>query len=297
MQDLDISVDDFLAPLDVGPATRDLVYATVAWCYGADPGSASILSMIAQTAAFGHSPYGFFGALTERFVGGAGELLDLMVDGSRLDVRLRHHVVQVEQSEEALVIRTKDGISVRARSCVMAIPTNVLRHVDFKPGLSEDKQRLLAQDHLGNLCKPSMLVRNIPPRPFALGLGRLQSLCLGYEYDDGTCLIMGFGNRTGIDDPTSREELESAVREYFPDAEVLAVDVHDWKRRPTLQRHTPRGPPGRLVEVPQEMSRPEGRIVFAGTDVADTAWRAWIEGAMDSGQNATVAINTILGKG
>ncbi|MBB6627584.1 FAD-dependent oxidoreductase [Nocardioides sp. KIGAM211] len=296
LHDLDISVDDFLAPIGVGPATRDLVYSTVSWCYGSDPGSASIFAMIAQIAAFGHSAYGFFGALTERFTGGAGELLDRMIEGSRLEVRLGHRVVQVERSDDELVVRTTHGASIRARACVMAIPTNVLRNVDFRPGLSDDKQRMLARDHLGNLCKPSMLVRNIPSRPFTLGLGRLQSLCLGYEYEDGTCLMMGFGNRAGIDDPTSREELEGAVREYYPDAEVLAVDVHDWKNDPLFNgtHHVDR--PGDSLQFLKTMGELEGRIVFAGTDVADTVWRAWMEGAMQSGQNATTAVHSLLAR-
>jgi len=295
LRDLDISVDEFLAPLNVGPATRDLLYATVAWYVGADARSVSILSIIAQTAAFGHSPYGFFGALTERFVGGAGKLLDLMVEGSRLDVRLKHHVAQVEQGQDGLVVRTKDGLSVRARSCVMAVPTNVLQHVDFRPGLAEDKQRHLSQNHLGNLYKPSILVHNIPPRPFSLGLGRLQSLCLGYEYEDGTCLVMGFGSRTGIVEPRGQKEVEEAVREYYPEAEVIAVDVHDWSEDPLFNGTHRVDRPGDALDFLQAMSRPEGRIVFAGTDVADTVWRTWIEGAMDSGHRATVDVNTILG--
>jgi monoamine oxidase len=178
----------------------------------------------------------------------------------------------------------------------MAVPTNVLRHIDFRPALSDDKMSHLAQNHPGSLYKPSMLVRNIPPRPFALGLGRLSSLCLGYEYDDGTCLIMGFGNRDDFVDPHSRDELELAVREYYPEAEVLAVDAHDWDQDPLFSGTHRADRPGDTFTFLQAMSKAEDRIVFAGTDVADTVWRAWIEGALDSGHRATTDINTILGR-
>ncbi|MFG2960947.1 FAD-dependent oxidoreductase [Streptomyces sp. NPDC048291] len=129
---------------------------------------------MAQTARFGHSPYGFFGAPMERFVGGAGVLLDRMVEQSRLEIRLGHHVTRIEQSEDAVTVRTRDGQSVRARSCVVAEPTNVLRHIEFLPGLSTDKNRFLARNRQGRASKPSMVVRNVPPRSFALGTGTLR---------------------------------------------------------------------------------------------------------------------------
>jgi Flavin containing amine oxidoreductase len=89
IRDLDVSVDEFIGGLNLGPATRDLFYAVVAWYTGADPRQVSVFGTIAQTAGFGHSPYGFLGALTERFVGGAGILLDRMVSGARLEILCR----------------------------------------------------------------------------------------------------------------------------------------------------------------------------------------------------------------
>jgi monoamine oxidase len=294
IRDLDMSVDEFIAPLNLGPATRDLFYAVVAWYTGADARDVSVFGTIAQTAGFGHSPYGFFGALTERFVGGAGTLLDRMVSESSLEVRLDHHVVQVEQAEDSVTVRMRDGATVTARSCVVAAPTNVLRHIDFSPGLSAEKQKLLAKNHLGRAYKPSMIVRNIPRRPFALGMGALQSLCLGYEYDDGTCLIMGFGDERSVSDPTSRKELEAAVREYYPDAEVIAVDAHDWNSDPLFEGTYRVDPPGEAYDFIRAMNEPERRVVFAGTDLDDSVWRIWIEGAVNSGHRASDRVSALL---
>jgi monoamine oxidase len=294
IRDLDISVSEFLAPIDVGPATHDLFCAAVAWYTGADPSQVSVFGIIAQTAGFGHSPFGFFGALTERFVGGAGRLLDRMVEGSRLEVRIDHKVSSIEQADGTVTVRSTNGQSVRARCCVVAVPTNVLRHIDFTPGLSAAKRTLLADNHLGRAYKPSMIVRNLPRRPFALGSGTLQALCLGYEYEDGSCLIMGFGDETSVSDPTSREELETAVREYFPEAVVEAVDVHDWNSDPLFDGTYRVDRPGTAYDFLRAMNEPEGRVVFAGTDVDDSVWRSWIEGAIGSGHRAAMVVNGIL---
>jgi len=292
--DLDVSVEQFIAPLGLGPATRDLFLATVAWYAGASPAEVSVFGTVAQTAGFGHSPYGFFGALTERFVGGAGRLLDRMISESRLEVRLEHHVVAVGQTENEVKVQTADGVTVRARSCVVAVPTNVMRHIAFKPSLSDTKTRLLSHNHLGRAYKPSLLVRNVPRRPFALGLGRLQSLCFGYEYDDGTCLLMGFGDENSVGQPLDLNEVGAAVREYFPEAEVLAVDAHDWNADPLFDGTYRIDRPGEALEFIRVMNQPEGRIVFAGTDLADSVWRIWIEGAVNSGHAAADQVSNML---
>ncbi|MDX3640512.1 NAD(P)/FAD-dependent oxidoreductase [Streptomyces sp. MB09-02B] len=297
IRDLDISVDEFLAPLNLGPATRDLVYTAIGWYTGADPREISVFGTIAQTAGFGHSPYGFFGALTERFVGGAGVLLGRMVEQSRLEIRLGHHVAQVEQDEDGVTVRTRDGESVRARTCVMAAPTNVLRHIDFQPGLSDDKVKPLAENHQGRAYKPTMLVRNVPRRPFAFGRGTLSAICLGYELADGTSLLMGFGEQAkGRLDPTDREQVQSAVREYYPQAEVLAVDAHDWNTDPLFDGTYRIDRPGEAYDFIRAMNEPEGRVVFAGTDLDDSVWRIWIEGAVNSGYRAADTISLLLGR-
>jgi len=297
IRDLDVSVDEFIAPLDLGPATRDLLYATIAWYTGADPREASMLSFIAQTAGFGHSPYGFASALTERFVGGAGTLLDSMVDQSRLEIRLHHHVARIEQTAAGVTVRTRDGQSVEARSCVVAAPTNVLRHIDFNPGLSDEKRNFLAANHQGRAYKPSMVVRNVPPRPFALGMGALQAICLGHELADGSSLLKGFGGEGAAKlDPTNREQVEAAVREYYPDAEVLAVDAHDWNTDPLFDGTHRIDRPGQAYDFLRAMNEPEDRVVFAGTDVDDSVWRTWMEGAVNSGYRAADGVSVILGR-
>lgn len=41
-------------------------------------------------------------------------------------------------------------------------------------------------------------------------------------------------------------------------------------------------PPGLLTEGLEELQRPEGRVFFAGSDIA-SGWRGFIDGAIESG--------------
>ncbi len=296
LSDLDVSVEAFIRGLDLGPATTDLFYTLVAWYSGADPHAVSVFGAIAQTAGFGHSPLGFYTGLSERFVGGAGVLLQRMIDTSGLEVRLDRLVTQVQQNERGVTVRTRSGEVINAESCVMAIPTNVLRQVEFSPQLDPRKTELLAEDHLGRAYKGSFLVRNIPRRPFTLGSGKLHSLILGYECEDDTCIMIAFGDDKSLSNPLSREEAEAAVREFFPEAEVLAVDAHDWCADPLFRGGYRIDPPGQAIEFVRVMNAPEGRVVFAGTDLDDSVWRNWIDGAINSGGVAADKISETLSR-
>ncbi|GAB7007881.1 hypothetical protein JCM18899A_53580 [Nocardioides sp. AN3] len=144
----DISVDDFFAPLDLPAATRDLLNAMVVVYGGWNPGAVSIFSLLSQIAALGNDPYALHGALTERFVGGLHILLEAMVSGSGVEVLFRHRAVAVERSATGLTVRAANGVSVAARECIVAVPTNVIRHIDFIPSVSPEKVKMLAENHL-----------------------------------------------------------------------------------------------------------------------------------------------------
>ena len=294
LSDLDVSVEEFIGGLDLGPATTDLFYGLVAWYTGADPRGVSVFGVIAQTAGFGHSPLGFYTGLNERFVGGAGVLLQAMIDDAELEVRLNHLVMQVHQTDAGVSVRTQGGAVLEAKSCVMAVPTNVLRHIEFSPQLDPRKAKLLATDHLGRAYKGSYLVRNIPRRSFTLGTGKLHSLILGYECENDMCVMVAFGDDKSLSDPLSREQAESAVREYFPEADVLAVDAHDWCADPLFRGGYRVDPPGQALEFVRVMNQPEDRVAFAGTDLDDSVWRNWIDGAINSGQVAADKVSEIL---
>lgn len=293
--DFDVSLDQFFAPLKLPDATRDLLSSMVAAYSGAPAEDVSMLHIVAQVAAYGNSPYGFVGALTERFVGGAASLMDAMISESRLEVRLSHRVSAVDRSRDGVTVRTTEGESVTARAVIMAAPTNVLRHIEFTPALDPAKQKVLADNHVSRAIKPSMLVSNFPHRPFALGTGALQMICHAYDLGDDWHLLYGFGcEGIGDLDITDREQVQTALRQYFPEADVVAIDAHDWNADPHFDGTYRLDPPGETLRVLTAMNQPEDRITFAGTDIDDSVWRTWMEGALNSARNAADTTHAAL---
>lgn len=295
LSDLDISVDDFFAPLCLPVETREFVEAMLTMYTGAPAGTTSMLGLIGQAAAFGHSAFGFFGALTERFVRGPESLLREIVERDRLDVRIEHRVVRIEQYPDFVTVRTDAGVCVDARTCIVAVPSNVIRNIDFVPALDPDKRAVLASNHLSRAYKCIILARNLPPGPLAIGSGTLQALFMSAEVAKGTYVMIGFGAE-GVDriDPSDIGQVEKAMQTYFPQAEVLAVEAHNWNDDPLFDGTWRIDPAGMALPFLKAMNKPDGRVVFAGTDLDDSVWRTWMEGALSSAKRAVDVVSARL---
>jgi hypothetical protein len=294
VRDLDVSADDFFAPLGLGRAASDFVNAMIIVYSGADPAETSMLAILTEVAAFGCSPYGFFGALTDRFDGGTRVLLDRMISGASIDVRLQQVVTGIDQRDGGVTATTSAGEDFRARACIVAVPTNVIRHLSFSPPLGASKVRALAENHASRGYKLTMLVTNVPRRPFALGMGELKMVCLGHELNERESYLIAFGYEGSNIDLLSTCDAEKALREYFPDARVLDCDAHDWNNDALFDGPWRFERPGCAYTFPTIMNEPEGRVVFAGADVDDSVWRVWMEGALNSGHAAAHRVQAML---
>jgi monoamine oxidase len=293
IRDLDVSAREFFAPLDLPDDARDIM-ETLAVSYSyARPEDTSMLPIVAQTAAFGHSPYGFIGALQERFVGGGKDLLERMIAGSDFDVRLTQPVRRVVQDDQGVEVTTADGEVLGAGACVVATPSNMLKELDI-PGLSAAKQAAIAQEHPGKGYKVYIHATGVPPRALAFGMATML-LVIGVEERADCQVLVAFGSEAiNPFDPLSVQDVEAALCEYFPEARVLQCDAHDWIRDPFVMG-TPRyDQAGRAFDFLRAMNEPEGRVVFAGTDVESGVWRSWMEGALNSGRTAADHVQALL---
>jgi monoamine oxidase len=295
VRDLDVSPGEFFAPLELPRDVRDLFDAMIVAYCGAEPERTSMLEILTDIAAFGGSPYGFYGALTHRFRDGTRSLLDRMVEDSDIGLRFGARVTAVAQSEGAVTLTTEDGGTITAGAVVIAIPTNVIRHVDFSPGLSEEKVAVLAEGHVSRQYKLNIHATDLPPEPFALGMGEIQMVCVGRRLGEGEYVVIGFASAAMSSlDPLSTEDAQRVLAEYFPGAKVVACDVHDWNADPLFEGPARTDMPGRAYDFPRIMNEPEGRVVFAGSDIDDSVWRIWMEGAVHSGQAAANRVGLIL---
>ena len=104
-------------------------------------------------------------------------------------------------------------------------------------------------------------------------------------FDDGTQLLIGFGldaSGCAADDTRwAQRELDAIIPGY----EVLEATAHDWLAdefsRGTWAIHRP----GWYEHHHAAMRVPEGRVLLAGSDLAN-GWAGFIDGAIESGLRA-----------
>jgi monoamine oxidase len=96
---------------------------------------------------------------------------------------------------------------------------------------------------------------------------------------------MGFSSqqRANLDDHAG---LSDAIRAHVPDAEVTWAGGHDWITDPYSKGTWLSVPPTWFSDGTFDALRePEGRVLFAGSDIASEG-AGWIEGAVGSGRGA-----------
>ena len=82
------------------------------------------------------------------------------------------------------------------------------------------------------------------------------------------------------------------MHEFLPDVSVLQSDTHDWNRDEFSQGTWMAYRPGQVMRYASGIQETEGRLVFAGSDLAN-GWAGWIDGAIESGRSAAAIAEAI----
>jgi monoamine oxidase len=272
----DVSVTEWMSRLDAPVATRDFVYAWASFMSGADPGEVSMLEVLALLAKGDGSPASFADELGEQFAGGTRVLLEALAADSGAEIRLASAVVRIVQTDETVRVTLAGGAEVEAGVAVVAVPLNTLGGIAFDPPLDEGVAAVVGQGHPGRSRKFWLMVEGVPDGLGGVGYGTaFQWLSWEGRVEDAS-LVVGFANRK-VTDP------EAAVGDYVPGARVLAVDTHDWVGDPwSLGTWLTSRPGWKRAGALRGFAEPHGRVVFAGSDVAEKH-NGWIAGAIASG--------------
>ncbi|MGW6461913.1 flavin monoamine oxidase family protein, partial [Streptomyces sp. NPDC055078] len=284
--DLDVPLDAYLDGFGLSAPLRELMGAWIRENTGCHESQISALHLMSwipnlndDVLALGHTP-------SHRFAAGTIDLLQRMLDDSGAELLLSTPVAAVSQSGGHVEVRTQDGEVLRARGAVIALPLNCLNDVTFEPALSPEKAAGAAIGQSGAAKKLWALVTDVPPK--ILGVGGhdapIDVFFTDFPADEtglGGDLVVGFSTQERPLDMDDRDDVEAAFRRYLPGAHVLQVDGHDWLADPYAKGTWCAAPAGLLSKYASALAATEGRLVFAGSDIAH-AFRGWMEGAVAS---------------
>ncbi len=175
---------------------------------------------------------------------------------------------------------------------MIALPLNVLDRVSFVPALPERLAASLGKNR-GRALKMWLRARGVPPASLAAGRGRGLDLLLTDRAVDGDQLLVGFGPATSRFDPTDGRDVQAALAAFYPEAELVEFDSHDWNADPFSRGTWATAPVGDTDALSHSRFVPVGRVAFASSDFAPDA-AGWIEGALAAGEAAATAIADAL---
>ncbi|WP_159698997.1 NAD(P)/FAD-dependent oxidoreductase [Arthrobacter sp. 18067] len=283
--DLDVPLPTLFEDLDLPAETAGVLEGFWAGISSAEWSQMSVLHAARLIAGSGGTFMGFMGTvmLGPRFANGTGELIAAIAQDAAVETRLNTVVTKIVSTTDAVdVFVGQDQYTVQAVVCT--VPVHALRHIEFEPPLSPRKHEGLEAGHSGKGFKLWMAVRNATGGVFSLGApGPFNHLFTVDERED-VALLVGFGP-DDCPDPNNLDQIQQMLREYLPEAQVVAADAHDWRADPYSESTWAVYPAGFTTEYEQALRATESRVVFAGSDVSEVR-PGYIDGAIESGIRA-----------
>lgn len=283
--DLDVPLPTLFEDLELPEETVGVLEGFWAGISSAEWSKMSVLHAARLIAGSGGTFMGFMGTvmLGPRFANGTGELIAAIARDADVETLLNTVVTKIVSTPETVeVFAGQQRFAVRAVVCT--VPVHALRHIEFEPPLSPLKNEGVATGHSGKGFKLWMAARNVSGGVFSLGApGPFNHLFTVDERDD-VALLVGFGPGQ-CPDPNNLDQIQSMLREYLPEAEVIAADTHDWSTDPFSESTWAVYPAGFTTTYEQALRRTENRVVFAGSDVSEVR-PGYIDGAIESGIRA-----------
>jgi len=279
-----LTIAERLAELDLDGDERAVLEAELESLASAPLEAAGAVSVLRWHALSGYSL-----ALTQYTGGrvtlaqGTAALLRAIASAAPIDVRLEAPVAAVRASGSRVEVETRAGAVHEGAAVVVAVPLNVLATIEFEPTLSEGKQEAIAVGQVSRGSKIFLRTRGADVRENAIKprhpFGYLDTeILLG----DGTQLQIGFGIDATRCDESDVAAIQRALDEILPGYELVAATAHDWLTYEYARGTWAIHPPGWYVRHHAEMRRPEGRVLLAGSDIAN-GWSGFIDGAIESG--------------
>jgi monoamine oxidase len=280
------TVASVLAAADITDRARAWATGYMRYLFGADPSEVGAAAMGRSDDATVVDPDHY----AHKIEGGTRHLVEAIAAEAAAELRLGCAVTAVQRDGELVRVTSAEGEVHTARTAIVALPVNVWDRVEFSPPLAATKRAVAGEHHAGHSVKVWALVEGVDGIVRSLASdGPIAYLRTERTLPRGRSLLVGFGPDTGFD-PTDAEAVAEAVERLLPGAVVLAADGHDWNADEWARGtwFIPR--PGQSAA---ELNQAEGRLLFAGGDVAPGT-AGTIDGAIATGRTAAAQALELL---
>jgi monoamine oxidase len=291
LEPFDVPASTWIDTLDADPEAADYLRAFMAAMGGSRIDRMSVLPLFWDMVELDYTPVDAYADMGELFTDGTKSLIDAMATG--LDVRLGSVIVRVAAEAGGVTVTLSDGTTVRAATAIVALPLNVWADIAFEPELAAPKRVAATGRHVGEVSKVLAIVRDAPPGYLGAGWNTPVNAGFVLATDHDGRLFMGFSAEPRVD-LTDHGAVADAVHAHLPGVEVVTTAGHDWVNDPFSKGTWLSVPPTWFSDGTFDALRePEGRLLFAGSDIAAEG-AGWIEGAVASGRHAAADAQHVL---
>ena len=293
LHDLDIPFSEFIAPYTDQPLVAEYLSMWAAFAFGCDPSEVSALQVLTWVAGYDNTTWTLDDAPATKFAEGTESLVTALAEDGGADIGLSAPVISIVDAGDHVEVTTTGGNTHHARFAVLATPVNTWEDIELPLPADSPKRRYAAEGLAGHAVKLHALVDNVPEFLMASGWGG--PLCWVSEQAnfDGGRLLVGIGEDDSAIDGMDRAQVQQAIRQFAPEATVRICHSHNWSTDPYAKGTWTAYRPGQLSRYYSDFPVPDGRLYFAGSDLA-RGWAGFMDGAIESGADTAAALGRRL---
>ena len=240
-----------------------------------------------------------------RIAGGVDRLVTALVRGTNARLMLRHDVKRIAQGPAGVVAHVVDGAGrlqeLEADALIVTFPASVLRDVDVVPPLPAEQRHAIAAVRYGRATKLAVqttcrALRDRQAQAFATdtALGAFWDATDGQPSRTHSMINFLAGGAASPDlQRRAVANAASVLRELcwlgLAGAEVTALRAATWEEDPYARGGYAFLDPGFRPAWRPLLSRPAGRLFFAGEHTSDD-FQGYMEGAARSGMRAAAEV-------
>lgn len=306
-----ITLADWLDRHTLSEQARALLEAAIAGCHTSAGSEVSMLFALYQMAS-GGGP-GFLlgvenGAEDARPVGGMGAISGPMTAELGDAVHLNRPVRRIVQDDDGVTLHA-EGITIRARRVVVAVPIAIAGQILYEPMLPVDRSFLHQRMPSGAVIKTNLVYRTpfwrddgLSGQSFAPGSPATLTIDASTDRPQpGVLCVIDEGpmarRLTKLGPADRRRAVLASVAERL--GEKVRTPVDYMEQNWTVERYSGGGmmshaPTGVLTEFGPALREPCGRVHWAGTE-SSAVMCGWVDGAVRSGERAAAEVVAHLG--
>jgi monoamine oxidase len=250
---------------------------------GADETVYSALHLLHEFAGFSTCEEAF-GGESDRIRGGTMSIAaSIAAELDPAQLRFGTAATAVRHRADGTVEVASDQGVFAGTTAIVAVPVNVLAHLELGVSLSDATQRVLAEGHAGSITKVWTAAENVPT-PYASAGWPDVPESYGIQTPEGLA-VAAFQLVDGVDSAAAAKTAIATLRDRHPLASFGDDWLwHDWVSDPWSRGtwHTARV--GQTAGWYDLAAQP-GPVFFAGGDLS-RRWVGWMDGALTSGIDA-----------